>query len=135
MFAQIIRRRLALSARQNGSHIRSSSRTYATRPGSASYRPSLGVTAVIASAFTLALTQLWSTRTVVSADTGTALPGKPQAEGKYATPKEVEKVIKLLREKLGEDKVTINPDELLGHGSSPNTYHGERAALARGVTL
>jgi hypothetical protein len=68
MFAQIIRRRLALSARQNGSHIRSSSRTYATRPGSASYRPSLGVTAVIASAFTLALTQLWSTRTVVSAD-------------------------------------------------------------------
>jgi hypothetical protein len=41
----------------------------------------------------------------------------------YADDEVVDKVIGLLREKLGEDKVTTGDDERLGHGLSPNTYH------------
>jgi len=41
----------------------------------------------------------------------------------YADDEVVDKVIGLLREKLGEDKVTTGDDERSGHGLSPNTYH------------
>lgn len=45
--------------------------------------------------------------------------------GQFASKAEIAKVIKLLRGKLRDDQVTTNQDDLLGHGHSPNTYHGE----------
>jgi hypothetical protein len=42
----------------------------------------------------------------------------------YAGEDEVREVVQLLIDKLGEDKVTTGDDERLGHGQSPNTYHG-----------
>lgn len=83
------------------------------------------VTAVIACAATLAATQLWpSSHPKLAADAVLVTHKARSRAPQYATQEEVQKVIRLLREQLGEDKVTTNPDELLGHGSSPNTYHG-----------
>lgn len=45
--------------------------------------------------------------------------------GQYASKAEIAKVIKLLQGRLRDDQVTTNQDDLLGHGQSPNTYHGE----------
>jgi hypothetical protein len=42
---------------------------------------------------------------------------------RFADQETVQMVIKLLKGKLGEDKVTDGDDERLGHGQSPNTYH------------
>ena len=46
-------------------------------------------------------------------------------QSKYASPEMVNKVIKLLQKQLKDDQVTVNDDELLSHGVSANTYHGE----------
>jgi len=52
------------------------------------------------------------------------LPEAPS--NRYASDKEVANVIELLRKTLKPDQVTTNPDELLGHGHSANTYHSRR---------
>lgn len=44
---------------------------------------------------------------------------------RYATQEEIEIAIKLLRGNFRDDQVTTNPDELLAHGHSANTYHCE----------
>ena len=48
----------------------------------------------------------------------------PSREPKvYADKETVKKVIEILKGKLGEGQVTVDEDELLSHGHSPNTYH------------
>jgi hypothetical protein len=42
----------------------------------------------------------------------------------YASKEEIDEVIGLLRKQLGDDKVTTDKEDCLGHGQSPNTYHG-----------
>lgn len=53
------------------------------------------------------------------------LPDEDDTEHKYATEQEVQEVIKQLKGMLKEDQVTTDPDDLLGHGHSTNTYHSE----------
>ena len=43
----------------------------------------------------------------------------------YADAKTTQEVIELLTKQLREEQVTTDPDEILGHAQSPNTYHGE----------
>jgi hypothetical protein len=52
------------------------------------------------------------------------LPGRKERAPKvYATQETVDKVVGILKGKLEEGQVTVNEDELLSHGHSPNTYH------------
>ena len=46
-----------------------------------------------------------------------------QDNDRYASKAEVDKVIAVLKKELRDDQVTTDPDELLGHGHSANTYH------------
>jgi D-lactate dehydrogenase (cytochrome) len=46
-----------------------------------------------------------------------------QEKDRYASKEQVDKVIAVLRKQLRDDQVTTDPDELLGHGHSANTYH------------
>lgn len=93
---------------------------------------STGVTILLTSAATLVLSHLWYQRAPVlaeSCDPDQLRKVQPAGVGsekaQYAGAEETRRVIELLRSKLGEDQVTTNPDELLSHGVSANTYHGE----------
>jgi thiamine pyrophosphate-dependent acetolactate synthase large subunit-like protein len=98
----------------------------------ASLSRTTGVTILLTSAATLVLSHLWYQRAPVlaeSCDPDQLRKVQPADIGsekaQYAGAKETQRVIELLRSKLGEDQVTTNPDELLSHGVSANTYHGE----------
>jgi hypothetical protein len=54
-----------------------------------------------------------------------------RAPKEYASKEEVDKVIKMLEERLGEGQVSVHEDELLAHGHSPNTYHCELISADR----
>lgn len=43
----------------------------------------------------------------------------------YASKEDTDKVIDLLKGKLRDDQVSTDKEDCLGHGMSPNTYHGK----------
>ncbi|WWC73383.1 uncharacterized protein I206_107350 [Kwoniella pini CBS 10737] len=133
-----------IGSRKCLTHSPSSFRSYASGSNtnsSASYR-SYGATIIVSSITAVVLTQLWNNQNRIQCDDG-ALSVKSAAErdeayitptkakelipsnqdSKYATKEEIDVAIKLLRGKLNQDQVSTNPDELLSHGVSANTYH------------
>ncbi|WWC65525.1 uncharacterized protein I303_108143 [Kwoniella dejecticola CBS 10117] len=108
---------------------------------STSYR-SYGATILVSSIAAVVLTQVWNSQNQIQCDDG-ALTIKTPAERdeayvtptkaselipsnqdpKYATKEEIDQAIEVLKGKLKEDQVSTNPDELLSHGVSANTYH------------
>jgi hypothetical protein len=121
-----VRRRLPEFAKPRRSYTSPSPKT------NPSLSRSTGVTILLTSAATLALSHLWYQRSPVlaeSCDPDQLRKVQPADVGsekaQYAGAKETQRVIELLRSKLGEDQVTTNPDELLSHGVSANTYHRE----------
>jgi D-lactate dehydrogenase (cytochrome) len=106
------------------------SRTYSSRPASARALPRLAIFAGFTAALAVSSFALGSGP--VRAESLAPGPGKqdllPKKEPKdgYATKEETLKAIEVLRGKLREDQVTVDEDELLGHGHSANTYHCKR---------
>ncbi|WWD04010.1 hypothetical protein V865_002073 [Kwoniella europaea PYCC6329] len=128
------------------STVRSNFYSSSSSSTSASSSPSLrsyGTTILISSTTAVVLTQLWNYRNnMVQCDDGAqtihTASDREQAyvtpddsksiipsskDPKYATKEVVEKVVGLLKGKFNDDQVTTNPDELLSHGVSANTYH------------
>ncbi|WVW86547.1 hypothetical protein I302_108596 [Kwoniella bestiolae CBS 10118] len=121
---------------------RSTSSTSTSRSASSTYR-SYGTTILLSSTTAVLLTQLWNSRNnLVQCDDGAktintaserdkAYVSPDEAkelvpsnkDPKYATKEEIDQAIGLLKGRLNEDQVTTNPDELLSHGVSANTYH------------
>ncbi|WWC93158.1 uncharacterized protein L201_008125 [Kwoniella dendrophila CBS 6074] len=135
-----------------GSRLPSAIRSFAsgsTSGSTASYRSQIG-TILVASTTAVILTQLWNSRNengTIKCDDGAltirtsqerddAYVTPPESEKpkqhipsnkdpKYASKEEIDKVVELLKQKLtkGDNQVSTNPDELLSHGVSANTYH------------
>lgn len=77
---------------------------------------------------------IWATSSlsrssIIQADTGEHPIKSNGNSRRYATEKELQKALKILRSQLKEDQISIHPDELLSHGQSPNTYHSKRPSL------
>lgn len=101
----------------------------------ASHRNSTVIVAVTSATVAVILTQMFQSPDLrqslglwqeAAADTAMASSTDQTSEGgeKYASKSEIRDAIKLLRGKLRDDQITTDEDERLGHGHSPNTYHG-----------
>ena len=71
------------------------------------------------------LTTAWSRTHPIAAEPSQNAHSQSTTEAKYGNAAEIRKVVSLLQKQLGTDKVTVNDDERLSHGVSPNTYHSE----------
>ncbi|WRT69364.1 uncharacterized protein IL334_006348 [Kwoniella shivajii] len=130
---------------QQSSYRSYTSSSSSSKSSSSSYR-SYGLTVLISSTTAVILSQLWTQRNLVQCDAfqvktasdrskAYVSPDDSQSQSQgeqvipssakpeYASEEEVKKVIEILKSKFNEDQVTINPDELLSHGVSANTYH------------
>ncbi|KAL7423822.1 D-lactate ferricytochrome c oxidoreductase [Cryptotrichosporon argae] len=103
------------------SSVRSGARTVPRVARTAAPRTVLvgATTLAVASAVTIASAVRWQQPVLLDSS---AIPGVHTTR-QYASAEEIEKVVGLLRTRLNEDQVSTNPDELLSHGVSANTYH------------